>query len=413
MQRTVRTIGPYFCLLLSCLSLGFGPPVLTDSDLGNIRLYPHQIEAIAALAIPAVTAQAAIVSDVTSGQVLAEKNAHQRLAPASTTKIATALVALQQGQLEEQIVIPESALIEGAQMGLSPGQVVTLEELLYGLLLPSGNDAAMAIAQHIGGSVDGFVAMMNQEAEALGLTDTHFANPHGLDAPDHYSSAYDLMVMARQALANPTFARIVSTPEYTFRGRRLTNRNELLGNYPGADGVKTGTTSTAGECLVASATRQGHQVLVVVLGSQDRYGDASTLLNYYFDHYAWYPLETGSGPLNRFRDAEGAWHTFGLKDKAEVFLPRWQRPLLRCFRQINNEGRVAGASDPVGTAFFSVGPWPQAQLPLYLKTTKDTKDTKDRSSLGDGHLGGKMPGWSDCRRFWQRPATAAAAPAKN
>ncbi len=365
MQRIVRAIGPYFCLVLSCLSLGFGPPVLTDSDLGSIRLYPHQIEAIAALAMPEVTAQAAIVSDVTSGQVLAEKNAHQRLAPASTTKIATALVALQRGRLEEQVVVQESALVEGAQMGLSPGQVVTLEELLYGLLLPSGNDAAMAIAQHIGGSVDGFVAMMNQEAEALGLTDTHFANPHGLDAPDHYSSAYDLMVMARQALANPAFAEIVSTREYTFRGRRLNNRNELLGNYPGADGVKTGTTLQAGECLVASATRQGHRVLVVVLGSQDRYGDAAILLNYYFDYYAWYPLEIGSGPLNRFQDNQGVWHNLGLRDHAEVLLPRWQGALLRCFRQINNEVQPAGASEPVGTAFFYVGPWPQAQLPLY------------------------------------------------
>ncbi len=364
--RAARVIGPYLLVVLSCLTLGFGPPVLTDSDLGNLRLYPHQIEAIAALAMPEVTAQAAIVGDVTSGQILAEKNAHQRLAPASTTKIATALVALQRGQLEDQVTVHESALIEGARMGLSPGQVVTLEELLYGLLLRSGNDAAMAIAQHIGGSVDGFVEMMNQEAKELGLTDTHFANPHGLDAPDHYSSAYDLMVLARQALANPTFAEIVSTQQYTFRGRRLSNRNELLGNYPGADGVKTGTTPGAGECLVASATREGHQVLVVVLGSEDRYGDASILLDYYFDHYAWYPLEIGSGPLNRFQDSQGVWHTFGLQDKAEVFLPRWQGALLRCFREVNGEGAV-GTSEPVGTAFFYAGPWPQAQLPLYIR----------------------------------------------
>ena len=371
LQRITRTIGPYFFIILSCLTLGFGPPVLTDSDLGSVRLYPHQIEAIAALAMPEVTAQAAIVSDMASGQILAEKNAHQRLAPASTTKIATALVALQRGQtsatvpLEEQVVVHESALIGGAQMGLSPGQVVTLEELLYGLLLRSGNDAATAIAQHIGGSVDGFVEMMNQEAEALGLTDTHFVNPHGLDAPEHYSSAYDLMMIARQALADPTFAEIVSTQEYIFRGRRLSNRNELLGNYSGADGVKTGTTSEAGECLVASATRDGHQVLVVILGSEDRYGDAPILLDYYFDRYAWYPLEVGSGPLNRFQDSQGIWRTFGLHDRAEVFLPRWQGVLLRRFRQVNEEGPV-GPSEPVGTAFFYAGPWPQAQLPLYI-----------------------------------------------
>jgi hypothetical protein len=315
-------MGPYLFTILSCLTLGFGPPVLTDSDLGSVRLYAHQIEAIAALAMPEVTAQAAIISDVTSGQILAEKNAHQRLAPASTTKIATALVTLQRGQLEEQVTVHESALIEGAKMGLSPGQVVTLEELLYGLLLRSGNDAATAIAQHIGGSVDGFVEMMNQEAEDLGLADTHFVNPHGLDAPDHYSSAYDLMIIARQALADPTFADIVSTQEYTFRGR------------------------------------------------QDRYGDASILFDYYFDNYAWYPLEIGSGPLNHFQDSEGVWRTFGLQDHAEVFLPRWQGALLRCFRQLqipnSDEERAVEASDPVGTALFYAGPWPQAQLPLYI-----------------------------------------------
>lgn len=364
-QRIIRAIGPHFLIVLSCLTLGFGPPVLTDSDLGGVRLYPHQIEAIAALAMPEVTAQAAIVSDMASGQILAEKNAHQRLAPASTTKIATALVALQRGQLEEQVVVHESALVGGAKMGLSPSQTVTLEELLYGLLLRSGNDAATAIAQHIGGSVDGFVEMMNQEAENLGLTATHFVNPHGLDAPDHYSSAYDLMMMARQALADPTFAEIVSTQQYTFRGRRLNNRNELLGNYRGADGVKTGTTAGAGECLVASATRDGHQVLVVILGSEDRYGDALTLLDYYFDNYAWYSLEIGSGPLNRFQDSEGLWHTFGLQDRAEVFLPRWQGVLLRCFREVNEE-RAMEASEPVGMASFYAGPWPQAQLPLYI-----------------------------------------------
>jgi D-alanyl-D-alanine carboxypeptidase (penicillin-binding protein 5/6) len=366
LQRIIKAIEPYFFIVLSCLTLGFGPPVLTDSDLASVRLYPHQTEAIVALAMPEVTAQAAIVSDVTSGQILAEKNAHQPLAPASTTKIATALVALRRGQLEEQVVIHESALIGGAEMGLSPGQVVTLEELLYGLLLRSGNDAATAIAQHIGGSVDGFVEMMNQEAEALGLADTHFVNPHGLDAPDHYSSAYDLMMITRQALADPTFAAIVSAQEYNFHGRPLSNRNELLSNYPGADGVKTGTTSEAGECLVASATRDGHQVLVVVLGSEDRYGDASTLLDYYFDNYAWYPLEIGSGLLNRFQDSEGVWHTVGLRDHAEVFLPRWQGALLRCFRQVNGEP-TREASEPVGTAIFYAGPWPQAQLPLYIR----------------------------------------------
>src|SRR3990172_91439 len=175
----------------------------------------------------------------------------------------TALLALERGQLDRlvRVDVDASQLGYSSVMGLRPGEELTLEDLLYGLLLPSGNDAALAVAGHLGGSVARFVDLMNQRAAELGLVNTHFANPHGLDAPEHYSSAADLVRLARTAMANPTFAKIVSTRERTVRGKlatyELRNTNRLLGTYPGVDGVKTGSTDAAGQCLVAAAQRGG------------------------------------------------------------------------------------------------------------------------------------------------------------
>ncbi len=352
--------------LLSSLSLAFGPPVLTESDLAHQRFYPHQIEAIVDLTPPPVSAEGAIVADVALGQIVFEKDAHWPLPPASTTKIMTALVALEHGRLDETVTVQASALVGGAKMGLVAGEQLTLEDLLYGLLLRSGNDAAVAIAQHVGGSVDGFVEMMNDEAARLGLKNTHFANPHGLDNIDHYTSAYDLLVITRRALANPVFARIVATTDYTVGSHQMHNRNELLSTYPGADGVKTGTTTAAGECLVASATRDGHQIVAVVLGSQDRYADATVLLDYAFSGYAWVPLELEGNPLDRYRDGQGNWHHLVVRDQAAAWLPRWQVPLVRVYRQLE----IADGVEPdqrVGAALFYVGDTLLSELPLYAR----------------------------------------------
>ncbi|MGB9826330.1 MAG: D-alanyl-D-alanine carboxypeptidase family protein, partial [Desulfofundulus sp.] len=208
---------------------------------------------------PRVTADAAVLMDATTGQVLYAKNAHQPRPPASTTKILTALLAIEGGKLDQVVTVsPGAAAVGESSMHLFPGQHLTLEQLLYGALLRSGNDACVAIAEHIAGSEANFVLLMNQKARQLGARDSHFCNPHGLPARGHLSSAYDLALLTRYALKNPTFKSLVSTRYHGFSTPpwgeyHLHNTNRLLWSYQGADGVKTGTTSEAGMCLVASA----------------------------------------------------------------------------------------------------------------------------------------------------------------
>ena len=176
-------------------------------------------------------------------------------------------------------------------MGLVPGERLSLEDLLYGLLLPSGNDAALAIAEHVSGSLDAFVALMNERAAELGLADTHFVNPHGLDGAGHYSSAYDLALLTRAAMQRPDFRRIVSTRYYVAHGAlnvyELGTLNPLYGRIAGVDGVKTGFTRGARQAIVGSVLRDGHRVYVVVLRAADRTADSLALLNWTFAAYAW------------------------------------------------------------------------------------------------------------------------------
>jgi serine-type D-Ala-D-Ala carboxypeptidase (penicillin-binding protein 5/6) len=172
-------------------------------------------------------------------------------------------------------------------MGLRPGTTVSVRTLLYGLLLPSGNDAAEQLAVSLAPSRDAYVQAMNDEVAELGLRDTHFVNPSGLDADGHDASAYDLAELGRAAMANSTFRDIVGTPSYTGDGTRLAGHNPLLGVYPGADGVKTGTTDLAGHVLVASATRGGHRVLVVIMHSDDLVADSTALYDWVWQTFAW------------------------------------------------------------------------------------------------------------------------------
>lgn len=237
---------------------------------------------------PANTAHAAIVYENTTKTVLYAKNEHTPRAPASLTKIMTALLALENGCLDDTVTVsPLAAKLWGSSAHLRPGQEFTLQDLLYGMLLPSGNDAAVAVAEHIGGSLAEFVRMMNDRARELGAERTHFANPHGLDKPDHYSTAFDMAMLSRVALLYPHFADMVQTRSYTPDGHRTwSNTNKLLWSYEGAEGIKTGTTGQAGNCLAAAASRQGMQLIVVVLGSSNRWRDTVRLLEYGFDNFA-------------------------------------------------------------------------------------------------------------------------------
>ena len=249
----------------------------------------------AALLLPAparaVSADHAYVLDGVTGRVLFEKNAGERGLIASTTKIMTALVVCEQCNVLDRMRIPREAVgIEGSSMYLKEGEVLTLQELLYGLMLSSGNDAAVALAIYCGGTVEGFAELMNDKARNLGLADTHFENPNGLDAPGHYSTARDLAKLAAYAMENPIFRKTVSTRSVTVGQRHLTNHNKLLWRLEGADGVKTGFTKAAGRILVSSASRMGRRVICVTMNDPDDWNDHCALLNRSFSDYQICPV---------------------------------------------------------------------------------------------------------------------------
>ncbi len=244
------------------------------------------------LAQPSVTARAAILIDAQTGKILYKKKIHQRRPPASTTKIMTGILAIECGNLEDEVRASSKAAYEGgSSIYLTPNERLTLRELVYGLLIKSGNDAAVAIAEHIGGSVDNFAWMMNLKAKEIGALNTTFKNPNGLPDEGHLTTAYDLAQIARYALKDKFFAQVVSTSKKRISwpghnwDRILNNTNKLLTRSDIVDGVKTGYTRAAGRCLVASATKAGQQLISVVLKSNDIWSDSLSLLNYGFDKY--------------------------------------------------------------------------------------------------------------------------------
>lgn len=235
----------------------------------------------------AISAQKAYVLDAVSGRVIYEKNSGQQSLIASTTKIMTALIVCEQCNVLDRMRIPKEAVgIEGSSMYLQEGEVLTLQELLYGLMLSSGNDAAVALAIYCGGTVEGFAERMNDKARVLGMKDTHFENPNGLDAPGHYSTAKDLAILASYAMENPIFRKTVSAKTVMVGERYLCNHNKLLWRVEGADGVKTGYTKAAGRILVSSATRQGRRLIAVTIDDPDDWDDHAALLEEGFSRYS-------------------------------------------------------------------------------------------------------------------------------
>ena len=264
----------------------------------SILLYPIQIEAKNNYS-PDISAKAAIVIDQDTGRILFEKNINKKLPMASTTKIMTLLLAIEKGNLKDIVTVSQKACsVGGSSIWLSPGEKIDLESLLYGLMLNSGNDAAVAIAEHIGGNLDNFIKMMNEKAKQIGALNTNFVTPSGLDIgiDNHYTTAYDLALITKYAFQYPLFSKIVSTKEKTIPwegkewNRYLRNKNKLLWIYEGADGVKTGYTNKAGRCLVSSATRNGYRFIAVVLNSNPMWEDSMKILDYCFSNYKPYEV---------------------------------------------------------------------------------------------------------------------------
>lgn len=237
-----------------------------------------------------VSARSAILIEADTGKVLYAQNAHEQLPMASTTKIMTALVALENGDISDMVTVDASAYgMEGSSIYLDLEEEISLNDLLYGLMLSSGNDAAVAIAVHIGGGIGAFADMMNKKALELGAYNTNFVTPNGLHDDQHYTTAYDLARIAAAAMKNPSFREIVSTEYYRAetgeRARTFKNKNRILWEYPGGTGVKTGYTKAAGRCLVFSAEQEGMGLIGVVLNCPDMFEDAEKILDYGFENY--------------------------------------------------------------------------------------------------------------------------------
>ena len=248
---------------------------------------------------PNINSRAVLILDRGSNTVIYEKNGYTKRAMASTTKIMTATVVLENSNLTDTVEISKKAAgTGGSRLGLKTGDKVSVNDLLYGLMLRSGNDAAVALAEHVGGSVEQFAEMMNKKAKQLNLQNTHFITPHGLDKDEHYTTAYELAKLASYALNNKKFATIVNTKQCNIyingQIKTISNTNELLGNLYGVDGVKTGFTNNAGRCIVTSTTRNGNQIICVVLGADTkkiRTQDSVKLIEYAFSNFEYVQIK--------------------------------------------------------------------------------------------------------------------------
>jgi D-alanyl-D-alanine carboxypeptidase (penicillin-binding protein 5/6) len=257
------------------------------------KFFPPLPVLAAESSFPTLSAQGVLAVDLNSGVSLYEKNADAPLLPASTTKIVTALVALDTYQLDQVLLVGKGVSVDGQKMGLYQGEQMTFENLLYGLLVYSANDAAETLAQNYPGGYDAFITAMNQKAKDLSMANSNFDNPVGLDTDGQRSTAKDLIRASEVAMRNPEFAKIVGTKDVVVKdatGRvsySLKNVNELLGNVPGVMGVKTGWTENARENLVTYIERDNHKVMIAILGSQDRFGETKELIDWVFTSYNW------------------------------------------------------------------------------------------------------------------------------
>ena len=264
-------------------------------------LWPGLLIHTMAAEAPAVSAASAVLLDADSGRILYAQNENEERAIASITKLMTALVAAEYlDDLSQTITIQkEWTGIEGTSLYLKAGEEISLETLLYGLLLHSGNDAAVALAAHCAGDVETFVGWMNQRARDLGMTGTHFSDPNGLGDEDHYSTALDMARLGAACLKNPVVAKIVATKSIVLEGRSFTNHNKLLWQYEGCTGMKTGYTRQAGRTLVSSAERDGQKLVCVTLSDGNDWADHKTLLDYGFETYPRQVLAEEGGTLRR------------------------------------------------------------------------------------------------------------------
>ena len=319
----------------------------------------------------AISAEHAIVTDATTGRILYEKESDHRGLIASTTKIMTALIVCEQSNILDRVRIPKEAVgIEGSSMYLREGEILTIQELLYGLMLHSGNDAAIALAIYCGGTVEDFVALMNDKAHRLGLENTHFENPHGLDSPGHYSTAHDMAILSAYAMNNPIFYQTVSTKTCNLGQRFLRNHNKLLWRVDGADGIKTGFTKAAGRILVSSATRKGRRLICVTMNDPNDWQDHATLLNNGFSQYTIFQIvsvDTCIGTIDIAGGSAGEVSLFS-KDSFHYPLSEDESVTIILQPQAFVYAPVVKGSD-AGVAYICVDGEPVGKISLYYGET--------------------------------------------
>lgn len=328
------------------------------------------------------SAKAAVLIERNTGMVLLCHNENQALPMASTTKVMTALMALERGNMEDVVTVGRNAYgVPGTSIYLSMGEQITLRDLLYGLMLASGNDAAVAIAEHIGGTVDDFCRMMTERAAELGCEQTVFINPNGLPVNGHYTTAYDLALIAREAMSHELFREIVSTRRASipWEGRSynriLNNKNRLLSEYEGATGIKTGYTKAAGRCLVFGAKRDGLEVIGVVLNCGDWFNEAKRLMDIGFERYEQFTALSSGETVRVLPVTDGTQETVYICAGGELSapVPRGEIPVLE-YDMPDTIAAGAQLGDEVGEARILLDGCTLASVPLVLSESLSVRD---------------------------------------
>ncbi|GAB3791677.1 D-alanyl-D-alanine carboxypeptidase family protein [Virgibacillus kimchii] len=318
-----------------------------------------------------VSGNNAILLEQSTGRVLFEKNAHEKASIASITKIMTAIIAIESGKMDEKAIASRKAIYtEGSSIYLEQGEKMKIEDLVYGLMLRSGNDAAVVIAEHIGGSEEGFVHLMNEKAKWLGMTNTNFDNPHGLDAENHYSTAYDMAILMQYAMQNEIFAEISGTTNYLSESRTYSwqNKNKLLTQfYEYCTGGKTGYTRSTGRTLVTSAEKEDMQLIAVTLNAPDDWQDHISMFEWGFDEFDMHPLIKKGEFLYQFSGLEDA--ATGYLDKDVIYpLTENERGNIRNRNFILKEGSLEKGKIIGRSVFYLEDQW-IADTPIFSPTT--------------------------------------------
>ena len=326
----------------------------------------------------AISARSAVVMDIASGRVLYSHNKDEKRGMASTTKIMTALCAIEHGNLEKIVTVSSTASgVEGSSMYLAQGEKLTLSDLVYGLMLVSGNDAATAIAEAVSGSVEKFAKLMNDKAAEIGAFNTSFTNPHGLSDENHFTSAHDLAKITAYAMQNPLFCEIVSTKSKKMPAnengyaRHLVNHNKLLNMYDGCIGVKTGFTKATGRCLVSAAERNGLRLVCVTLNDPDDWRDHTDLLNSAFNSYSPYKIKSANEPAATSDVKGGVSDTVELICKNDIIIPVKQGEESSVKLQVQPFEDLAAPinqGDIIGTVTASIGDELCGEFPLIAKS---------------------------------------------